>query len=378
MKQHFISRRFLRIKALQHLYAYTICQQVYKKQMIEHIKQDFAFDIFFDEPSKKSQLEKQEQQAIAYCLNMIENKLHYISFKDCDNSKVAASIQKNFTQYKKNLLQEQQYLQSKFHQSKAYIYKDYLYILWLFIECHKLALQSSKTVQSNPNIPLEMALVHNLILKTLHQNTNWLDSIIKKYNSWPIDIFLLKREYLTLITSCSNTQAIPHPKQDISILEYLFQGLVINNKSINDFLIMQDPYWHEHKHLVKRLLIYTAQCILKADFLEFKSFFDNLENEWEGVELFYNLLLKTTIKHNDDYEAMISTQAIKWDSSRLVLIDKIIIKLALGEILYLKEAPIKVAMNEYIEIAKRYGTPKSSQFINGILDGILKNLNIKS
>ena len=89
-------------------------------------------------------------------------------------------------------------------------------------------------------------------------------------------------------------------------------------------------------------------------------------------------LFRKTILHDEDYDEYISEKIINWDLERIAIMDAIILKMAITEILEFPYIPIKVSMNEYIELAKIYSTPRSSQFINGMLDKIVDSLKEKN
>lgn len=99
-----------------------------------------------------------------------------------------------------------------------------------------------------------------------------------------------------------------------------------------------------------------------------------LFKEKTDEDFVYNLLEKT-IEESDKYDLLIGQKTINWDAKRIAKLDVILLKMALCEALYADEIPIRVTINEYIELAKDYATPKSNIFINGILDKILKELS---
>ena len=92
-----------------------------------------------------------------------------------------------------------------------------------------------------------------------------------------------------------------------------------------------------------------------------------------AIREFAERLVSGTLRHRDDLDAIISRQADHWRLSRMPVVDRNILRLALFELLHEPETPRPVVIDEALEIAKRFSTPKSSQFINGILDGVLKS-----
>jgi transcription antitermination protein NusB len=83
------------------------------------------------------------------------------------------------------------------------------------------------------------------------------------------------------------------------------------------------------------------------------------------MELFYD-----TIKNGEAYDQLIQSKAENWELERIALIDRILMQMGISEMTHFEEIPIKVTINEYLEIAKKFSTPKSSKFINGILDSL--------
>ncbi|MGB4654282.1 MAG: transcription antitermination factor NusB [Bacteroidales bacterium] len=164
----------------------------------------------------------------------------------------------------------------------------------------------------------DKALVRNELLNVL-SNSEWLKSVLAEINiSWEEDF-------------------------DIAIM-------------MTDLTIKQ---WSKNKSELQPLppLFKDANKTEKSEDLEF------------AIQLFRNSIL-----HNQEFEEIIKNNLINWEIERIALIDMIIIKMALAELLHIDSVPIKVTLNEAIEIAKEYGTDNSKQFINGILDKIIGEL----
>jgi N utilization substance protein B len=90
---------------------------------------------------------------------------------------------------------------------------------------------------------------------------------------------------------------------------------------------------------------------------------------------FFNLLISNIVKNMEEIDRYIAKHTFNWDMSRIAIIDKNILRMALAEILYCEDIPPKVSINEAIEIAKKFSsTDKSSKFVNGILDAIFNDL----
>tara|TARA_R100001143_G_scaffold63591_1_gene73027 strand:- start:48234 stop:48698 length:465 start_codon:yes stop_codon:yes gene_type:complete len=100
----------------------------------------------------------------------------------------------------------------------------------------------------------------------------------------------------------------------------------------------------------------------------------SLDNDTESVKFAENLLL-TTVDNTSEHDQLIDDHIKNWDVGRLAIIDKLILRMAISELLFFDDVPTKVTINEAIELAKEYSTRKSGNFVNGILDAILSTLN---
>ncbi|HEV7573768.1 MAG TPA: transcription antitermination factor NusB [Thermoanaerobaculia bacterium] len=104
--------------------------------------------------------------------------------------------------------------------------------------------------------------------------------------------------------------------------------------------------------------------------------FEDLQKSKPNTREFAAKIFRGTVDHLADIDGMIQAQADNWRLSRMAVVDRNIIRLSVYEFLHESETPKLVVIDEAIEIAKKFGNDKSSQFINGILDGILKRYNL--
>jgi N utilization substance protein B len=108
------------------------------------------------------------------------------------------------------------------------------------------------------------------------------------------------------------------------------------------------------------------------------STFEDLQKSKPSTREFATRIFKGTVEHQEAIDQMIVQQADNWRLSRMAVVDRNIIRMSIYEFLHEQDTPKLVVIDEAIEIAKKFGTQKSSQFINGILDGILKRYNLAS
>jgi N utilization substance protein B len=93
-----------------------------------------------------------------------------------------------------------------------------------------------------------------------------------------------------------------------------------------------------------------------------------LYRDEEDDKNFARMLFTQTILHNKEFEKSISDKTRNWEVDRIALMDILILKMALAELITFSNIPVKVTINEFIDISKEYSTPKSKQFVNGVID----------
>ena len=151
----------------------------------------------------------------------------------------------------------------------------------------------------------------------------------------------------------------------------IYKKIIFNNADLDQVLEDQSLYWNDDKEIVDTFVLKTIKRFdekngSKQELLpEFKD---------EDDKDFARRLFRRTILNADYYRHLISENTRNWDLDRVAFMDVIIMQIALAELLSFPNIPISVSLNEYVEIAKLYSTPKSGAFINGTLDGIVKIL----
>ena len=138
------------------------------------------------------------------------------------------------------------------------------------------------------------------------------------------------------------------------------------------FQMMEEKYtpWLVDENLIKSAVLKTIKGLYNKGKLEL----EELTESWTEEKPFVQKLFELSSKNDDEYEEIINSHSSHWELERIARMDMIIIKMAITELLHLPLVPIKVTINEYIEMAKNFSTPKSKIFVNGILDAISKDL----
>jgi N utilization substance protein B len=156
-------------------------------------------------------------------------------------------------------------------------------------------------------------------------------------------------------------------RDDWNILEHIVRHMVFKSETIDTYFEEADINWTENKPVIRSLILKTMKSVEDE---RGELVFSEISYNWEDDEDFYRTLFKDTIKRSAEMEALITGNLENWDINRIALTDKVILQTAICEMVAFPSIPVKVSINEYIEISKKYSTPKSKNFVNGLLDVI--------
>lgn len=155
------------------------------------------------------------------------------------------------------------------------------------------------------------------------------------------------------------------PAKERAIIQFIWEKQILENESLQEYFSEELPGWEDDREMTLMLMENFFKSSQKINFLNLIS--------TEKKEYAHDLL--HTVMDKEDYcMELIQPKLINWDAERVALIDLLLLRMGVCELLYFPTIPTKVTINEYIEIAKTYSTPQSGQFVNGVLDNILKDL----
>ena len=158
-------------------------------------------------------------------------------------------------------------------------------------------------------------------------------------------------------------------ENDIKFFNNILNEIILNNEILHHILEEKSIYWIDDLPFVATIIMGDFK-IKKIKLL--KSVFKNSSDKDFAIDLY-----RGSIKYDKEYEKVIIDKAQNWDIERIAIMDQIMIKMAFCEILNMPELPVKVSLNEYIEISKYYSTNKSKMFINGLIDSAVKDFTVK-
>jgi len=160
-------------------------------------------------------------------------------------------------------------------------------------------------------------------------------------------------------------------EDDRELWRKLYRSTIAQNQEIDEILEEQSLYWNDDKAIVDTFVLKTIKRFEPENGSE-----QELMPEYKDDEdkEYARKLLRTAIVNADAYRKLMVDNAKNWDMERFAFMDILIMQVALAEIMSFPSIPVSVSLNEYVEIAKMYSTPKSGGFINGMLDNIVSQL----
>lgn len=379
-----LNRRILRVKAFQNLYAYEQCKGSNLNLAKDFIRESFLPDLNSMEVQDKAALSKDAEQAVILFDQHVDQKQPLAPSEASTKIKkiVLEALKKAHTANEK----DRQFLLKNMVVSAERIPQLYLVAVELL---QAFALHVKKEVEKKQKLagetPIafgnELNLANNQVLKRLRESAEYQNSLQRNgvnLEELELEIKEWFREYIKPCEAYQHylTLANPSLQDDFEVVDDLLKKVIFKNEVILAFFSEKDLNWTENKSVVRSL----AAKVLKNSSLADANLAEPLPEiamNWEEDREFFENIFNFTIANDVSSKALIADKTKNWDIERLAFTDKIIISMALAEMIHFPSIPVKVTINEYIDISKTYSTPKSKQFVNGLLDVLAKELTDK-
>ena len=228
--------------------------------------------------------------------------------------------------------------------------------------------RASKYLPSAEDLNVNTKIAGNEFLWEIQSNKTFKEKIKEPKIEHFIDKEWIKKLYQQLIQESEYRSYISGGLRDLksekAIIRFIWDK-ILENEDLQQHFADELPGWEDDKAMTIMLMDNFFKSSFKINFLDLIS--------GEKREYAHNLL-HTVIDKEEYCMELIQPKLNNWDAERVALIDLLILRMGVCEMLYFPTIPTKVTINEYIEVAKMYSTPQSGQFVNGVLDNILKDL----
>jgi N utilization substance protein B len=261
------------------------------------------------------------------------------------------------------------------------MYDLYVYLLLTFTEVksiaeHRIEENKKKIRPSKEDLEPNRKLVNSRVIQLLESSVELRKLSEERKINWIGDekrelfrkMFLQIRESETYITHMSNLQ--DDFESDRSFALDLFKTEIANFPLLYNYFEEKSIHWLDDIDLACSMVLKTIKAMKPEEKPEILPLYKKDDDEKE----FILTLLRKTVSMDKENEVLIDQLTDNWELDRIAKMDIILLKMAVTELQVCNSIPTKVTLNEYIEIAKFYSTPKSNTFINGILDKAIERL----
>ncbi len=267
-----------------------------------------------------------------------------------------------------------------FSLSKSYDLYHYLLLLILEITRYSAKIIDNakhKRTATEEELSPNTKFIDNLFVAQLGINVQLGYFLVSQKKTWDSD--LVKALYEQIVASDIYKEYMATPETDYEadreFWRKIYKAVVQNNTRIDEVLEEMSLYWNDDKEIVDTFVLKTIKRFNPANGAQ-QELLPEYNNE-EDKE-FARDLFRRSIMNGEYYKHLISTNTKNWKIDRVALMDVLLMQTALAEILTFPNIPVSVSLNEYVDIAKLYSTPRSGGFINGTLDGIVKRLKAEN
>jgi N utilization substance protein B len=276
----------------------------------------------------------------------------------------------NVSQHEKNLLQ-----------NVDKVYEMYIWMLSLISEVIEYATRDAeerahKHLPTADDLNANLKILSNRFYTSLKQNKEYLAGLKKYKVEWSFDPELVKGLFKALKTAPEYQEYLQKTddtiQTDKDIIKFIFKKVILKSTLAEQVFEEKFIFWPVDKEVLQALIAKTFKNFAFDE--PAKNKLAEVTGNWDEDREFIVNLLQTTVKYDKDYQEMIGIKTQNWEPERIAMMDTLLMKMAIAEFINFTSIPVKVTINEYLEISKEFSTPKSNSFINGILDKILIEL----
>jgi N utilization substance protein B len=264
-----------------------------------------------------------------------------------------------------------------FSLSKAYDMYNYLLALMVAVtkEARKvLEVEQAKARREGTEEPSQR-FAYNRFALQLEENKMLNEFMETQNKSWNPEIEFVHKLYTQIVQSPIYEEYMASEVDDYAtdreLWRKLYRTFIQENEDLDSILEEQSLYWNDDKEIVDTFVLKTIKRFdeKKQAKQELLPEYDNDEDKEYARKLF-----RATIMNADEYQRFMGDVSRNWDFGRLAYMDVVIMLIAIAEMMTFPSIPVSVSINEFVEIAKLYSTPRSGGYVNGMLDAIARNL----
>jgi transcription antitermination protein NusB len=376
-----LNRRILRVKAFQNLYAYEQCKASNLNLAKDQIQEAFQPDLNSMEVQDKRALRRQSGLAMDLFLKSLYSDT--LATQEHHTKKIVEETKKAIDFFHQANKKDFEFLAKNMISSAERIPQLYLSAIEMLIAFgryvrdeneRKRKLSAERQITTTP----ELNLSANKILQKISDSHEYNSAIARNHvnlNELELEIGEWYHSYVKPLEEYQNyiKLSAPNLEEDFEIADAILKKVIFKVDAILNFFSEKDFNWTENKSIVRSLAAKVLKNVLEHYDTE-GEVLPEIAINWEEDKEFFRNIFNLSVQNDEANKALIAKKTQNWDIERVAQTDKIIISMAITEMKNFPSIPVKVSINEYIDISKTYSTPKSKQFVNGLLDVLAKEL----
>ncbi|NME69383.1 transcription antitermination factor NusB [Flammeovirga aprica] len=376
-----LNRRLLRIKVMQSVYAFKQSKASNKELTIDKIKAEFREEFLELGQEEKARIDEEQAKVIEYFNNYVDEDAEASTENlDAKLLKVASNARSHYEELVSN---DQLDFRKRMVIETEQLFTKYLKLLSYIIDISVLSKKEleRKAERGARNMEMDEKFVdwfyNNAAFKLLREDAA-LNEILSEKKLRRIEDDERVLEWLRIL---KKDEEIVGQIEDLlkesnsfetqqEILRLIVRDFIFKNEVVESTFEAEDLNWSENKKILRSMVLKTVKNLSEGEETEILS----ISKNWDEDKEFFEDLYTYTLNQEESFKGIIESKSKKWAVDRIAKVDGILINMALAEMLNFRNIPVKVTINEFIEISKQYSTPKSWQFINGMLDSISEEL----
>lgn len=371
-----LNRRLLRVKTMQCIYAFQQSRESNYELALDQIREHFAEELSIIGNDHKEEVAKKESLVIDYFAHNHKDGSVEVTDENIDEKmlKVGADAVKY---YQGLVYDDTQSFRNKMLKETETLYLRYLKFLQYIIDFADYTQKDLENkvergvASTEKEIILERLFFKNEAVQALRDNVKLSSEVelhklkrgedLDKVKEWNK---LLRKDNNFFETFSDSERSFDSDKL---VVRYFVKDFLLKHDQVEPVFEEEDLSWTENKTILKSMLLKTVKALEEgSNYTELLS----ISKNWEDDKEFFERLYRLTLQQEGEYDEAIANSSKKWAKDRMAKVDQILLNMALTEMINFPNIPVKVTINEFLEVSKVYSTPKSWQFINGVLDTV--------
>ncbi|WP_295712148.1 transcription antitermination protein NusB [Mucilaginibacter sp.] len=265
------------------------------------------------------------------------------------------------------------------------VFEMYIWMLSLISEVVNYAAndkeeRANKYLPSAEDLNADVKILGNRFILSLNDNRDYLIALKKYKVEWQFEPELAKSlftilknspEYIAYLAKTDDTI-----QTDKDIIKFIFKKVILKSSLAEQVFEDKFIFWPVDRDVLQALIAKTFKNFSSDDYKQ--NHLAEITGNWVEDREFVVDLFEKSIRFDSPYQELIAAKTTNWEPDRIAMMDTLLMKMAITEFINFTSIPVKVTINEYLEISKEFSTPKSNSFINGILDKILIDLKAEN